>query len=170
MFSNPNLKIILQTDFTTLMILSRLPCMIGQPCACSCVRFSRGPGDLPSLLGGRWRRGHWKNPEEDFHMSLEGGLGGDGGFLKRQGARCHWESGHCWRESISPAHRQGCLIYELNLVLTFTERCRPPCPILNFLGAIAKKMCTIGIGAIGVMSRKHGFLQNRATIADSFSF
>ena len=74
MFSNPNLKIILQTDFISLMILSRLPCMIGQPCACSCVRSSPGPGDLPSLLGGRGRwRGHWKNPEEDFHMSLEGG-------------------------------------------------------------------------------------------------
>ena len=84
-FSNPNLKIILQTDFISLMILSRLPCMIGQPCACSCVRSSPGPGDLPSLLGGRWRRGHWKNPEEDFHMSLEGGIGGGCRFLEETG-------------------------------------------------------------------------------------
>ena len=60
--------------------------MIGQPCACSCVRSSPGPGDLPSLLGGRWRRGHWKNPEEDFHMSLEGGVGGGCRFLEETGS------------------------------------------------------------------------------------
>ena len=145
MLPNPNLKIILQIDFISLIILSRLPCMIGQPCACSCVRFSRGPGDLPSLLGGRGRwRGHWKNPEEDFHMSLEGGIGGGCRFLEETGSEMPlgvWtmlESTNL--SSASPG------LFNLRAKLSSDiYGAVPSSPILYFLGGVASKMCTKAI-------------------------